>query len=424
MSGHIQMDSSDSQGSKPPSPATNEAWRTYLRYIIAAQFISSLGFGFAAPFLPLFIAEVGDLSNREAALWAGIIGGVSGTIMVVAGPIWGILGDWFGYKRNVLRATFGTFAVFSLTAAVQHVLHILALRGFMGAVGGIFPAIMGLSSSLVPRARLGYVIGLLYGVVYFGNTVGPLLGGYFVNAAGYRWGFLVSGLIIGLAGLIILLGIKEAPHPKSAASRRNLGAMWTEMKGLWKIPGVRRVLFVLFLVQLANNLSIAIVPLFLNSLDADAKAPAVGIFFALLGLAITISTYGAGVLAGRLKPQVVFLLGASGAAAGALLMSFAGSVPLALGLSVVLGLGTGVLLTSSSAMIGLVSPPDRQGFAFGMVQSASALGFGIGPLLGGVFANVFGLHAPFLVQGAIFLALLPLGLIVARGRGRETGQPV
>lgn len=418
------MDSGESQGAKPPSPATNEAWRTYLRYIIAAQFISSLGFGFAAPFLPLFIAEVGDYSNREAALWAGIIGGVSGTIMVVAGPVWGILGDWYGYKRNVLRATFGTFAVFSLTAAVQNVFHILALRGFMGAVGGIFPAIMGLYGSLVPRARLGYVIGLLYGVVYFGNTIGPLIGGYFVNAAGYRWGFLVSGLIIGLAGLIILLGVKEAPHPKSATSRRNLRAMWSEMKSLWKIPGVRRVLFVLFLVQLANNLSIAIVPLFLNSLDANAKAPAVGIFFALLGLAITISTYGAGVFAGRLKPQVVFLFGASGAAAGALLMSFAGSVPLALGLSVVLGLGTGVLLTSSSAMIGLVSPPDRQGFAFGMVQSASALGFGIGPLLGGVFANLLGLQAPFLVQGAIFLALVPLAFIVGRGRGHEASQSV
>jgi MFS family permease len=168
----------------------------------------------------------------------------------------------------------------------------------------------------------------------------------------------------------------------------------------------------------------AVVPLYLNSLDADAKAPAAGIFFALLGLAITISTYGAGVLAGRLRPQAVFLLGASGAAAGSLLISFAGSVPLVLGLSVVLGLGTGVLLTSSSAMIGLVSPPDRQGFAFGMVQSASALGFGFGPLMGGVFANFLGLHAPFLVQGAIFLALLPLVLIVGRSRGQGTGQPV
>ncbi|MDA1189349.1 MAG: MFS transporter [Chloroflexi bacterium] len=128
---------------------TDQSWIRPFRFIILAQFISAMGFGFSAPFLPLYVAEIGSLSNRDAALWAGIMGGINGFVLVIAGPIWGILGDWYGYKRNVLRAAFGTSLSFALIGIVRNIPQLIGARFFMGAVGGIPPR----------RPGTGYIIG-------------------------------------------------------------------------------------------------------------------------------------------------------------------------------------------------------------------------------------------------------------------------
>lgn len=400
---------------------TDHSWRNPFRFLIAAQFMSALGFGFASPFLPLYIAEIGNFSARDAALWAGIVGGINGLALVLAGPVWGIMGDWFGYKRNVLRAAFGTSLAFLLLGLVRNIPQLVGARFFMGVVGGILPAGLGLATTLAPRARMGFVVGALYGVVYFGNTIGPLIGGYFVDWTSLRAGFLVSAGIILVSSLIFLFGTKES-QKDSTATRHDLKGLWGEIRTLSGVPGVRKVLVLLFLIQFAVNLTPPTVPLLLASLDPLAKNTIVGIFFALSGAAITVSTYGSGILASHFTSQRVFFLGALLALIGSFLMFTVGSVAFALGFGVILGLGSGTLLTSTSAAVGEVSPANRQGFAFGMVQSASSLGFAVGPLVGGIIANTAGLHAPFLAQGIVFVVLVVVAAMALRGPRRRPAQ--
>ena len=60
-------------------------------------------------------------------------------------------------------------------------------------------------------------------------------------------------------------------------------------------------------------------------------------------------------------------------------------------------------MTSSNALVGLSVPRSQQGIAYGIAQSASALGAGLGPLIGGSLAPLMGLRSVFGVTGGFFI---------------------
>jgi predicted MFS family arabinose efflux permease len=73
-------------------------------------------------------------------------------------------------------------------------------------------------------------------------------------------------------------------------------------------------------------------------------------------------------------------------------------------------------------MIGLESPAVVQAAVFGVGSSAIALGFGLGPLLGGIVASAAGIRAGFAVAAALALALA--ALVGFRAREPRAHQPI
>ena len=60
-------------------------------------------------------------------------------------------------------------------------------------------------------------------------------------------------------------------------------------------------------------------------------------------------------------------------------------------------------MASSSALVGLSAAQSQQGVAYGVAQSANALGIGIGPLLGGLLYDQVGQEWPFYLNGIILI---------------------
>jgi len=56
-------------------------------------------------------------------------------------------------------------------------------------------------------------------------------------------------------------------------------------------------------------------------------------------------------------------------------------------------------------------PVSQQGEAYGLAESANALGNGIGPLIGGGLASLLGFRGVFGVTGGLFILI---GLAVTR----------
>ena len=67
------------------------------------------------------------------------------------------------------------------------------------------------------------------------------------------------------------------------------------------------------------------------------------------------------------------------------------------------GLLVGGFITSSTSVVALSFPLAQQGVIYGLAQSASALGKGVGPILGGAMAPLIGLKPVFLVAAAAFI---------------------
>jgi MFS family permease len=82
------------------------------------------------------------------------------------------------------------------------------------------------------------------------------------------------------------------------------------------------------------------------------------------------------------------------------------------------GLCVGAALPAISAMLGLETPPEVQGRVFGLSASATALGFGLGPLLAGTIAGVLSVPAGLFTMAGVALLLA----VVVTLAGREPAK--
>ena len=380
-----------------------------------AQSVAVMGFSFAFPFMPLFVQEIGISDPVQAALWAGISGSAMGVAMFFFGPAWGMLGDRYGRKKNVIRAMVGGGVLLALSGLSANVYQLTVFRFFSGIAGGVFAPVMALVASTSPKERIPFCMGVLQSAMFFGSTVGPLLGGFLADAVGYRAAFLVAGGIVVLAGLLVLTFARENFQRPS-----DIGFIFRHdaLAGLFSLVTSKQVapiLVTIFVVQVAPVLMFTVLPVLLNVLMPSSGASATGVAFAILGVTAALASYGTGWLSARVRLTRLLAVACVGAGLFYLPLLVVDAVPL---LYLFLGLGgvfQGALLSSTSGLLGLAVPPEKQGSGFGALQSVSSAAFGFGPLAGGAIAVVAGLRSVFLAQAVILFASAVLVVLLLSG---------
>ncbi len=155
-----------------------------------------------------------------------------------------------------------------------------------------------------------------------------------------------------------------------------------------------------------------IIPLFMRELDPGGKAAsAAGLAFGLMGVAAGISSVVAGRLGERVTLKKILVFSCLGAGLLYLPPMWAATVTQLVLFVALTGLFMGGLVASPNALVGLSVHHSRQGVAYGLAQSAKALGNASGPLIGGSLAPLLGLRAAFGAAGGLFLLV---GVAVAR----------
>jgi EmrB/QacA subfamily drug resistance transporter len=111
-------------------------------------------------------------------------------VLIVSG---GRLADMFG-RRRIFFVGAAIFAGFSLFGGLApNVAVLLSARAIMGIGGALmWPAILGMTFSLLPKNKAGLAGGLILGAAGFGNAVGPLIGGVLTETLGWRWIFFLN----------------------------------------------------------------------------------------------------------------------------------------------------------------------------------------------------------------------------------------
>ncbi|MBP3439107.1 MAG: MFS transporter [Sutterella sp.] len=167
------------------------------------------------PVLPLYIGELQG-SMDKLVLVTGLVFSVVGISGVIASPIWGILGQKWGYRPALYSALFGT-AVFGMIQAIPDTLIPFGIWRFIGGLtfAGIFPAINAvLTMSTDPEDR-GRIFGLSYAAQQVGSVAGPLIGGGMAMILPLWTVVFFSGFI--LLPLVIFLFVCRPKQEESTA---------------------------------------------------------------------------------------------------------------------------------------------------------------------------------------------------------------
>jgi len=366
--------------------------RRLLALVSAIIFVDALLFTALTPLVPKYVDDF-DLSK----VGAGLLVGAYGAGAIFGGIPGGLASARWGPKRTVV-ASLLLLAVASFAFASAGSALALGLARFVQGVGSTATWAGALTwiSVETPRERRGEAIGTAFGVAIFGAILGPVFGGV-ANAVGIGISFASVGIVaLAFAGLATLGRTSRGETvtldglTRAFADTRFVGGLWLNM-----LPAI---LFGVLLV---------LTPLALD--DAGWGAFAIALVFFGAGLVEVVLNPVLGRLSdrvGRLTPIRASLF--ASALSAAALAAASGAVVIAV-LICFASISFGSLYTPSMSLashraeaVGLA-----QGLAFGVVNTAWALGELVGPTAGGALAESAGDAAPYLVGGA--LCALTLG---------------
>jgi MFS family permease len=375
------------------------------------------GFSFAFPFLSIFIHQnLGVPKGSQLDLWTAATASVSGLSMAIASPIWGILGDRYGRKPMLIRSMVGGAITVGLVYFARSPTELLVLRLIQGATSGTVAAATSLVAAGTPRNRVGWALGVVTSAVALGSAIGPVVGGLAAALLGLRLMFLGGGILLLLSTVPVLLVVREGPI------RRRPGAQVGVLGLIRQRPGTLHALSVLIgaqgLVSVCNSATQQLVVLRLIEMLTSGVSAVTGVAFGLAGVASS----GAAIFYTQVTRRFGYVRTTAVAAVMvAVAVSLIGVAPWA---AVVVagvalnGLFSGVVIPATASMIGLETPPEAQSTVFGANASSVALGFAIGPAVGGAVAATANVSAALIVIAVLALALAALIAFGAREPAR------
>lgn len=139
--------------------------------------------------------------------------------MVVAVPFTGWLLNRFGGKRVFLAAEL-LFGIMSLCAACAwNINSLIAFRLVQGfSAGLITPLLTTLLVDIAGAGAMGRLMAVVGLPMMIGPIIGPVVGGLIIQAASWRWLFLVNVPVTIIAGLLIWLKLPNTA-PKQPGAR-------------------------------------------------------------------------------------------------------------------------------------------------------------------------------------------------------------
>lgn len=193
------------------------------------------------------------------------------------------------------------------------------------------------------------------------------------------------------------------PAPKPRVSRLEVGIL----------------LFLVACTMLGNGLVVPILTIY--GAEFSASATMVGMLITVFGLARLSTNLPTGFIYRRVGSRALMVVGTGLLLVGAIGAALAPNLSLLLVSRVVQGIGSGFFLTTIGIVFARRSEPATRGRFLALYQASVHIGASIGPVVGGLIAQSFGLSAPFWAYAMVALLALFVSLRSADDRAADTG---
>lgn len=254
---------------------------------------------------------------------------------------------------------------------------------------------------LAGPARRGLAMGLNEAAGYAAVAVTSLLAGYLAETYGLRPAPFLLGLAYAVLALVVstfwvretrghaALEATETSHHATAVPHRTNRKIFVDTS--WREPALGATSQAGLVNNLNFGLSWGLFPLLFAT--ADLTLTQIGVLFALYPAVWGVGQLFTGAASDRFGRKPLITTGMATQAVGlgviASSQSFTGW---AVG-AIVLGAGTALVYPTLLAVLGDVAHPALRGRTVGVYRVWRDLGYAVGALLGGLLADVVGLHA-------------------------------
>ncbi len=370
--------------------------------LAGGRLLSELGTGFTLFYAPIFFVTKVGLSATAVGIALGTAS-ISGIVGRVCGGLWTDSPIWGRRKTLLLSAVFSAIGSTVLTATFDFVTLVIGnIIGGFGA-GLYWPATEAVVADLTTpqNRREAYAITRL--ADNLGLGMGIILAGWLVSAGGnFRWLFAIDATSFVIFFVVIWNAIRETSQLSLGEKKHHLGwsGWWTLLQDriLWVYVLVN-IMFTTYISQLHSTLPIYLQRVVVSGGGRLNEGIIAGLFAVHLLMAIIVQLPVAKILRNLSHPQAlsvsaIIWLG------GFAVVWWSGWAKSGIWISgIALAIFAIALVSytpSAAAFVSEIAPVDRRGIYLSVNSLCWAVGYFIGPSLGGWAmdqpSNVIGIY--------------------------------
>lgn len=396
------------------SISTEQHWQRNLWVCVLGSFTTIIAMTLLLPFLPLYVEHLGVSDPAAIVQWSGAAFGATFLSAAFTAPLWGRLGDRYGRKLMLIRASLGMAVAMSLIGLAENVWQLVLLRLLAGLLGGYASGATILVATQTPKARSGWALGMLTSGIMAGSIAGPLIGGLLPPLIGIRNTFFASGGVIFITFLATLFLLKEAPRPPRTAAQKAAPVIrpWSLIEHKTRVM----TMFVVACLVMFATMSIEpIITVYLMELHTQSVTLMAGVVMSATALGTIVSASRLGKLADRVGHWRIVTLCLTAAAVLLIPQALVTNEWQLVVLRFLMGLALGGLLPCIASIIRHSVPENIAGRMLGYSTSSQYIGQVLGPLTGGFLGGHFGMRVVFLGT-CVLMAACAVGMVVIKAR--------
>jgi len=380
-----------------------------------ALFTAVTGVGIVVPLLPVYAHELG-----AGGFAIGLIFGSFSLSRTFSLSYFGKKSDENGRRpyivTGLLAYTFVSLA-FMLSSSVTALIIIRFFQGIASAM--MMPVIQAYVGDITPQGHEGTTMGLFNVAMFFGLSIGPVLGGYIQDLFSLDAAFLCMGILAGTSFLLSICLLPPTRSEKVVVTAARI-VPWRQLMTDRSVVGQ-------FAIRFAYAACIGVIWGFLPILataSLQLSSSTVG-FLVMVGIFISgILHLPMGAVADRVNKRMLVIAGGLVGAVGVFLFYWAGSFQALLTANILFGIGGGI---ATPALMALVVIKGNEHQAMGSIMSlltmAHSLGMLTGSMAAGLMMDIAGLRQAFLLGGALMTVSVVIFLF-CRGIKPQGGTQV
>ncbi|MFC1811323.1 MFS transporter [Thermodesulfobacteriota bacterium] len=371
------------------------------------------GVGIVVPLLPIYAYDLG-----ASGLYIGLIFGSFSLSRTIFLPYFGRLSDRKGRKPLIVIGLFSYTLIsigFMLSDTVEQLIVIRFIQGIASAM--IMPVIQAYIGDITPDGREGLTMGLFNMSMFFGLSIGPLIGGIIKDRFSLQLSFACMASL-AMIGFLLSLSLLPPTSSEQVVLRGRDPAAWKQLLKDRDIIGF-------FLFRFGYAACIGIIWGFLPVLADTAfslSSSSIGILVMLGVFTSGILHVPMGILADRMNKKIMVVTG--GIIIGTAICSFewASSFHGLILATLFFGFGGGISMPALMALAVLKgNQTDAMGSVMSLLTMAHSFGMLIGSLLGGLVMDITLLRHAF-PSGAVIMMLCVGSFLVCTYHKKEAGS--